>query len=69
MDFSSKSLFPARKREAVNQGGTRGVEQPKGGEPREMVSSNAGRTSETAGAFDAFTLTKNNMSTGRLITQ
>ena len=41
MGFSSASLFPARKREAVTQGGTM---NPRG-------SSKAGTTSETAGAF------------------
>ena len=42
--FSSASLFPVRKREAVTQGGIGGIEQP-----REPVSSKVQRTSETGG--------------------
>ena len=28
MDFSSASLFPTRKRKAINQGGTTGIDHP-----------------------------------------
>ena len=49
--FSSVSLFPVRKWEAVTQGGTRGIDHPTFGVPRELLSSKTGRTSETTGAF------------------
>ena len=52
--FSSASLFPVRKREAVTQGGaaeTGGLTTRHGVEPREPVSSKVGRTSETTGVF------------------
>ena len=44
--FSSASLFPARKRETVTQGVTRRTQ--------EAGSSKAGRTSETASAFQIY---------------
>ena len=52
--FSSASLFAARKRESVSQGGIMeigGYNTGRGGEPREPVLPKAGRTNETAGAF------------------
>ena len=51
VSFSSASLFPARKWEAVTQGGTREMTTQCAGEPRELVWSKAGRTNETIGAF------------------
>ena len=45
VSFSSASLFTARKRETVNQGGTRGIDHRLGREPREQVSSKVGRAS------------------------
>ena len=51
MGFSSASLFPARKRDAVIQGGTMGIDHKTPRKPREPVSLKARRTSETAGAF------------------
>ena len=49
--FNPASLFPEKKREAITQGGTRGKTTCHGREPREPVSSKAGRTSKTAGTF------------------
>ena len=46
--FISASLFPARKRQGVIQGG---YTTQRGRESREPVSANSGRTSETAGAL------------------
>ena len=47
--FSLAYLFLARKREAITQGGTRGIDHR--GEPRELVSLKVGRTSETVATF------------------
>ena len=49
-DFNSASFFPARKWEAVTQGGNRGYSIRRG-EPSEPISSKIGRKSETAGAL------------------
>ena len=51
VDFSSHALFPASKREAVTQCGTRGIDHLTRRRTREPVLSNVGRTSETADAF------------------
>ena len=50
--FSSASLFPPRKWEAVTLGGTRGKDlHLVGGKPREPVPSKAGSTSKITGTF------------------
>ena len=49
--FSSAFLFPAMKREAVTQGVNRGIDHLPRRRTRESVSSNSGRTRETADAF------------------
>ena len=52
LGFSSTSLFPARKREAVTQGGATGTEPPDEEEkPKEPTPSMAGRKSETTDTF------------------
>ena len=52
VDFSSTSLFPARKREAVVKVETVGQQTTRrGGHPGEPATPKAGRTCETAAAF------------------
>ena len=52
--LSSASLFSARKREVVIQGRAGGIEHPTWRRTQGAVSSNAGRTIETVGAFQIY---------------
>ena len=52
--YSSASLFPARKWEAVTQGGTRGIHQPTWRKNQEPVSSKDRRNSKNGGAFQIY---------------
>ena len=52
------NLFPVRKREAVTQGGARGIDCGKCGKCRDLVSSKAERTRETMDAFSYGSLTR-----------